>query len=150
MRAPLPRRYLAARVCEPCSQCHQQIQFGDNIAPARRGWICASCDAERDELSHVLGWLELAVRQTRTPVLHRPEVELLADAMQERGVAARRCGDRGDWHPEGRRIAWVAQPFNANAHGLLLDALEHGFSPRLPRPALQALVELLWPDDDAP
>lgn len=140
---PLPRRYLPAKIAKRCPNCRQSIELGDDIAPGPRSWICAPCDAMHDDLAHIRWWLQLAIDQSRTPTLRPSDVALLAKTLRTHNVPALQRGDRETWNPGGRPTAWQSPPFDANAHGLLLDSLEHGFSPRLPWAYVNAILEAL-------
>lgn len=142
----LPRRYLSAKIAKSCPNCRQPIELGDDIAPGPRAWTCAACDAEHDDLNHIRWWLEFTISQSRTPTLRPPEVALLVDALRMQNVPAIQRGDRETWHPDGKPTAWRGPPLDANAHGLLLDSLEHGFSPRLPWAYANAILMALFSD----
>jgi len=141
--SPLPRRYLSAKIAKRCPNCRQPIEHGDGIAPGPRAWTCAACDAAHDDLAHIRWWLQFEINQSRTPTLRPSDVALLAEALRMQNVPALQRGDHETWHPGGKPTAWQGPPFDANAHGLLLDSLEHGFRPRLPWAYANAVLEAL-------
>ena len=141
--SPLPRRYLSAKIAKRCPNCRQPIELGDDIAPGPRAWTCAPCDAANDDLAHIRWWLQFAINHSRTPTLRPPDIALIAETLRTQNVPAHQRGDRETWHPGGEPTAWQSPPFDANAHGLLLDSLEHGFTPRLPWTYANAILEAL-------
>lgn len=146
---PLPRRYTEAKIAKRCPGCRTSFELGDSIAPRRTPraltWVCASCDADTDDLAHVLAWLEIALQRRRAPSLSDAEVQTLLLALREQNTPATQRGDRAAWHPARSSTAQFSLPADAHVHGLLRDAREHGFTARLPRGYVSALLEALAP-----
>lgn len=138
-------RLIAARRVGACVSCEQHIEPGDPIAPAGDGgWTCGACEAGRDPLDRLTRWLAYYVDAIRTPPLDAVDAHLLVDELNRCEVIASRRGDRRAWHTRSPRVATLAQPFLEDAHGLLVDALDHHFPPRLPAPGITAILEALY------
>jgi hypothetical protein len=146
----MDRRYVTARQATHCAHCTGPITPGELIAPARAGWLCRTCDTAADDIDHVLHWLHHSIDKHRTPGLLSQSTQTLIVALTERGIPARRRGDRSAWHRPGSPTAWLEQPFLIDAHGLLHDAQHYGFAPRLPYPGTRAILDALDPHSSEP
>ncbi|MFV4913601.1 hypothetical protein PFZ49_08585 [Microbacterium lacticum] len=79
----------------------------------------------------------------RIPPLDHEDAVLLGTALNHAGIEPARRGGRDTWHIRTSRDAWLQHPFAEDAYGLLVDAVDDQFVPRMPAPGISAILDAL-------
>ncbi|GEB96400.1 hypothetical protein GCM10009724_26520 [Microbacterium lacticum] len=139
----MKRRHVTCERAGICPKCRTKFEVGARITPDDGMWICESCDGESDDLDALLRWMAYYYSVRRIPPLDHEDAVLLGTALNHAGIEPARRGGRDTWHIRTSRYAWLQHPFAEDAYGLLVDAVDDQFVPRMPAPGISAILDAL-------